>query len=148
VPGPSWYPCTQTQRVLCYEWHITCSARTGTGFSQLCTSAETVGLMRTLFTHGWPVHAMGAALWCDERTIADGWARSGRQGKVVQASLGHHHGNGTFNLKTLAYGHHILFLSLSPHHGGGNSHDGRPGSRGVPLNPQTARWQSERCSLV
>src|SRR5712691_5339783 len=36
-------------------------------------------------------------------------------------------GVATFNLKTPECGHHILFLSQYPHHGGGNSHDDRTG---------------------
>jgi hypothetical protein len=38
--------------------------------------------------HGCPVHALMAACGVDARTVADGWARSGRPGPAVQAFLG------------------------------------------------------------
>ena len=62
----------------------TFSATKGTAFYRLRTAAETVALVVTLLAHGCPVHAMVAALGCDERPVADGWARSGRQGQAVQ----------------------------------------------------------------
>ena len=43
--------------------------------------------MVTLLAHGCPLQAMVAALGFDERTSADWWARSGRQGQAVHESL-------------------------------------------------------------
>src|SRR4029434_6365256 len=54
---------------------------------RLRTAAETVSLVVTLLAHGCPVQAMVAAFGFDERTIADWWTRSGRQGQAVHASL-------------------------------------------------------------
>ncbi len=76
------------KRFLCTACHKTFSATKGTVFSRLRTSAETVVLVVTLLAHGCPVQAIVAALGFDERTVADGWARAGRQGQAVQASLG------------------------------------------------------------
>jgi hypothetical protein len=79
---------TQTeQRFLCHACHQTFSARQGTAFSRLRTAAETVVLVVTLRAHGGPGQALGAALGVDERTVAAWWARSGRQGQAVHASL-------------------------------------------------------------
>src|SRR5437867_986677 len=75
------------QRFICHECHQTFSATTGTVFYRLRTSAETVVLVVTLLAHGCPVQAIVAALGFDERTIADWWARSGRQGQAVHAYL-------------------------------------------------------------
>jgi transposase-like protein len=77
----------KNKRFLCTECHKTCSATTGTAFYRLRTAAETVALVVTLLAHGCPVQAMVAAWGFDERTVADGWARSGRQGQAVQAHL-------------------------------------------------------------
>jgi len=63
------------------------SATQGTVCYRLRPSAETVVIVVTLLAHGCPVPAIVAALGFDERTVADGWARSGRQGQAVQASL-------------------------------------------------------------
>jgi hypothetical protein len=41
----------------------------------------------TLLAHGCPVQAIVAAFGFDERTVAAWWARSGRQGQAVHASL-------------------------------------------------------------
>jgi hypothetical protein len=41
----------------------------------------------TMLAHGCPLHAIVAALGFDERTVADWWARSGRQGQDVQEHL-------------------------------------------------------------
>jgi hypothetical protein len=59
----------------------------GTVFYRLRTSAETVVLVVTLLAHGCPVQAIVAALGFDERTVAEWWARSGRQGQTVHAYL-------------------------------------------------------------
>jgi transposase-like protein len=75
------------QRCICHECDKTFSATTGTVFYRMRTSAETVVLIVTLLAHGGPVHAMVAALGCDERTVAEWWARSGRQGQAVHAYL-------------------------------------------------------------
>src|SRR5438132_913250 len=75
------------QRVICHECHKTLSATTGTVFYRLRTAAETVILIVTLLAHGCPVQAIVAAFGFDERTIADWWARSGRQGQAVHAYL-------------------------------------------------------------
>src|SRR5207245_4049615 len=75
------------QRFICHACHKTFSARTGTVFYRLRTSAETVVLVVTLLAHGCPVQAIVAAFGFDERTVADWWARSGRQGQAVQEHL-------------------------------------------------------------
>jgi IS1 family transposase len=46
-----------------------------------------VVLVVTLLAHGCPVQAIVAAFGFDERTVADWWARSGRQGQAVQEYL-------------------------------------------------------------
>jgi transposase-like protein len=71
------------QRFRCTECHKTFSATTGTVFYRLRTAAETVSLVVTLLAHGCPLQAIVAAFGCDERTVADWWARSGRQGQAV-----------------------------------------------------------------
>jgi hypothetical protein len=71
------------QRFICHECHQTFSATTGTVFSRLRTSAETVVLVVTLLAHGCPVQAIVAAFGFDEHTVAAWWARSGRQGQTV-----------------------------------------------------------------
>src|SRR6516165_6232332 len=75
------------QRFICHECQKTCSATTGTVFYRLRTAAETVSLVVTLLAHGCPVQAIVAAFGFDERTIADWWTRSGRQGQAVHESL-------------------------------------------------------------
>jgi transposase-like protein len=75
------------RRFRCTQCRKTCSATPGTVFYRLRTSAETVVLVVTLLAHGCPVHAIVAACGFDERTVADWWARSGRQGQTVQESL-------------------------------------------------------------
>jgi transposase-like protein len=77
----------QEQRCICHACHTTCSARTGSVFYRLRTSAETVVLVVTWLAHGYPVQAIVAAFGGDERPVAAGWARSGRQGQTVHASL-------------------------------------------------------------
>jgi transposase-like protein len=76
------------QRFICHEWHKTFSARKGTVFYRLRTSAETVVLVVTLLAHGCPVQALVAAFGFDARTVADWWARSGRQGQAVHEYVG------------------------------------------------------------
>jgi transposase-like protein len=75
------------QRFMCHECQKTFSATTGTVFYRLRTSAETVVLVVTLLAHGCPVQAIVAAFGFEERTVADGWARSGRQGQAVHEYL-------------------------------------------------------------
>jgi transposase-like protein len=72
------------KRFLCTAGHKTFSATKGTVFSRLRTSAETVVIVVTLLAHGCPVQAIVAAFGVDERTVADWWARSGRQGQAIQ----------------------------------------------------------------
>jgi transposase-like protein len=76
------------QRFICHACQKTFSARTGTVFSRLRTSADSVVLVVTLLAHGCPVPAIVAALGFDERTVAAWWARSGRQGQTVHENLG------------------------------------------------------------
>ena len=71
------------QRFICHECQKTFSATTGTVLYRLRTAAETVSLVVTLLAHGGPVQAIVAAFGFDERTGADWWARSGRQGQAV-----------------------------------------------------------------
>src|SRR5262245_18656369 len=75
------------QRFICHECDKTFSATKGTGFYRLRTSAETVVIVVTLLAHGCPVQAIVAAFGFDERTVADWWARSGRQGQAVHEFL-------------------------------------------------------------
>src|SRR5881409_303651 len=75
------------QRFICHACHTTFSARKGTVFYRLRTSAETVVIIVTLLAHGCPLQAIVAAFGFDERTIADWWARSGRQGQGVHEYL-------------------------------------------------------------
>jgi hypothetical protein len=46
-----------------------------------------MGIVVTLLAHGCPVQAIVAVLGFDERTVADWWGRSGRQGQAVHESL-------------------------------------------------------------
>jgi transposase-like protein len=75
------------QRFICHECRKTFSATTGTVFYRLRTSAETVVIVVTLLAHGCPVQAIVAAFGFDERTVADWWARAGRQGQAVHEYL-------------------------------------------------------------
>ena len=77
----------QEQRFICHECQKTFSARQGTVFYWLRTSAETVVIVVTLLAHGCPLKAIVAAFGFDERTIAAWWARSGRQGQAVHEYL-------------------------------------------------------------
>ena len=75
------------QRFICHACHKTFSARRGTVFYRLRTSAETVVLVVTLLAHGCPPQAIVAAFGFDERTVAAWWARSGHQGQAVHEYL-------------------------------------------------------------
>jgi len=75
------------QRFICHACQKTFSARKGTVFYRLRTSAETVVIIVTLLAHGCPVQAIVAAFGLDERTVAAWWARSGRQGQAVHEYL-------------------------------------------------------------
>jgi transposase-like protein len=75
------------QRFICHECDKTFSATKGTVFDRLRTAAETVVLIVTLLAHGCPVQAIVAAFGFDERTVADWWARSGRQRQAVHEYL-------------------------------------------------------------
>jgi transposase-like protein len=75
------------QRFICHACQKTFSARTGTVFYRLRTSAEPVVLVVTLLAHGCPVPAIVAAFGFDERTVAAWWARAGRQGQTVHEYL-------------------------------------------------------------
>src|SRR2546427_12824017 len=57
----------QDKRFLCPVCRKTFSATTGPAFDRLRTAAEPVALVVPLRAHGCPVHAMVAALGCDER---------------------------------------------------------------------------------
>jgi transposase-like protein len=80
-------PSRQDKRCICTACRKTFRATTGTACDRLRTAAETVALVLPLLAHGCPVHAIVAACGFDERTVADGWARSGRQGQAVQEYL-------------------------------------------------------------
>jgi transposase-like protein len=75
------------QRFICHACHKTFSATKGTAFYRLRTAAEPVVLVVPLLAPGCPVQALVAAVGFDERTVADWWARSGRQGQAVHESL-------------------------------------------------------------
>jgi transposase-like protein len=78
------------QRFLCHACHKTFSATKGTVFYRRRTAAETVVIIVTLLAHGCPVQAIMAAFGFAERTVADWWARSGRQGQAVHEYLVEH----------------------------------------------------------
>src|SRR3989442_7655376 len=75
------------QRFICHACHKTFSARKGTVFYRLRTSAKTVVIVVTLLAKGAPGQAIEAAFGGEERTVADWWARSGREGQAVQEHL-------------------------------------------------------------
>jgi transposase-like protein len=85
--GPIGLHAQKAQRFLWHACHKTCSARQGTVFSRRRTSAEPVALVVTLLAHGCPGPAIVAACGFAERTVADWWARSGRQGQGVHTYL-------------------------------------------------------------
>src|SRR5215510_13915334 len=75
------------RRFIGRQCHTTFTATKGTVFYRLRTSAETVVTVVTLLAHGCPVPAIVAAFGFDERTVAEWWARSGRQGQAVHEYL-------------------------------------------------------------
>ena len=75
------------QRFICKQCHKTFTATKGTVFYRLRTAAELVVIVVTLLAHGCPLQAIVAAFRLDERTVADWWARAGRQGQAVQEYL-------------------------------------------------------------
>jgi transposase-like protein len=75
------------KRFICHACHTTFSATTGTVCYRLRTSVETVVIVGTLLAYGCPLQAIVAAFGFDERTVADWWARSGRQGQAVHEYL-------------------------------------------------------------
>lgn len=75
------------QRYICKACRKTFSATKGTVFYRLRTSAESVVIVVTLLAHGCPLQAIVAAFGLDERTIAHGWSRSGRQSQAVHECL-------------------------------------------------------------
>ena len=77
----------QETRFLGTECHKTFAAPQGTAFYRLRTSAETVTLVLTRLAHGCPLQAIVVAFGCDERTVANWWARAGGQGHTVQEHL-------------------------------------------------------------
>ena len=85
--GNSGIHARKAPRFICHACDKTFSATTGPVFYRRRPSAETVVLIVTVLAPGCPVQAMVAALGCDERTRAAWWARSGRQGQVVQEYL-------------------------------------------------------------
>ena len=85
--GNSGIHSRQEQRFICRACQKTCSATTGTVFSRLRTSAETVVIVVPLLAHGCPLQAIVAAFGFDERTVAAWWARAGRQGQAVHEYL-------------------------------------------------------------
>ena len=85
--GNSGIHSQKAQRFICHACHKTFSARKGTVFYRLRTSAETVAIVVTLLAHGCPLQAIVAAFGFDERTVAAWWARSGRQGQAVHEHL-------------------------------------------------------------
>ena len=62
----------------------------GTVYYRLRTGAETVVMVITLLAHGCPTQATVAAFGINERTVADGLARAGRQGQAVHEWLVEH----------------------------------------------------------
>ena len=85
--GTSGIPSRKEPRFICHACQKTFSARQGTVFSRWRPSAETGVIVVTLLAHGCPLQAIVAAFGFDERTIADWWARSGRQGQAVHEYL-------------------------------------------------------------
>jgi hypothetical protein len=80
----------KTQRFICRQCRKTFTATKGTVYYRLRTGAETVVMVITLLAHGCPPQATVAAFGIDERTVADGLARAGRQGQAVHEWLVEH----------------------------------------------------------
>src|SRR4029450_5174664 len=76
------------QRFICHACHKTFSARKGTVFYRLRTSAETVAIVVTLLAHGCPLQAIVAAFGFDERTVAAWQAKTGGECQQGHAHLG------------------------------------------------------------
>ena len=85
-PGQHWHPRVPGQALYLYGVPQDVQRHTRHRLV-LRTSAETVTLVVTLLAHGCPVQAIVAAFGFDERTVADWWARSGRQGQAVHEYL-------------------------------------------------------------
>src|SRR5256885_16087161 len=75
------------QRLICTQCRQTFTTTKGTAFYRLRTPAETVSLVLTLLAQGCPLQAIVVALGFDERTVAAGGARAGRQAQAVQDHL-------------------------------------------------------------
>ena len=71
------------QRFICKVCRKTFSATKGTVFYRLRHSVQTVVLVLTLLAYGCPVQAIVKAFGLDERTVANGWRRAGRQSQAV-----------------------------------------------------------------
>jgi hypothetical protein len=80
------HACTD-QRFMGPECHQPFSARNGTAWDRLRTSAETVSVVVPLRAHGCPRQALVVALGDAARTVACGLARAGVQGQAVHAPL-------------------------------------------------------------
>ncbi len=71
------------KRFICKVCQKTFSATTGTVFYRLRHSDHTVILVVTLLAYGCPVQAIVKAFGLDERTVANGWRRAGKQSQAV-----------------------------------------------------------------
>jgi transposase-like protein len=78
------------RRFVCTQGCKTFSATKSTVCYRLHPSADTVVLVVTWLAQGCPVPAMVAAFGFDERTVAEWWARSGRQRQAVPEYLVEH----------------------------------------------------------
>jgi transposase-like protein len=76
----------KAKRFIGRQCRKTFTVTTGTAFYRRRTGAETVVMVMTWRAHGCPPQAMVAAFGIDERTVADGLARAGRQGQAVHES--------------------------------------------------------------
>ena len=75
------------QPLICTQCRHTSTVTNGTTFYRLRTPAQTVSLVLTLLAHGCPLQAIVVAFGFDERTVAAGFARAGRQSQAVQEHL-------------------------------------------------------------
>jgi transposase-like protein len=80
----------KAKRFIRRQCRKTFTATKGTVCYRLRTAAETVVMVMTLLAHGCPTQATVAAFGIDERTVADGRARAGRQGQAVHELLVEH----------------------------------------------------------